>query len=304
MDQKQHQIIDKLSDEAEMIISALKKKKPIKVPNQLYSPHPLILEAKKALAKAETNQYGILDKWGKNYLDIRVSPKTLNRALRIMNSIVKFCEKEGVEVLVGKEARNTHIKIFDEKVPFLIREPTNRYDHVPTDKEKAKEKRYGYAYYDKYDYIPSGKLRLEIDRYGTEGVRKRWADGKKNRVEQYLLDFVINAIIVADLDRSRRIEREEEHRRWEIERQRQAELERLRQIEEGRRQELEKQADNWVKSRQLRNYINAVEAVAIKHGIPADSKFQYKKWLSWAKAHADRLDPLTDRLPFETDNDD
>ncbi len=84
-------------------------------------------------------------------------------------------------------------------------------------------------------------------------------------------------------------------------RQRQAELARLRQIELERREDLEKQAENWVKCRQLREYIQAVETAASKQGISDPSHEGYAFWVRWAKAHADRLDPLTNGLPFENE---
>jgi hypothetical protein len=233
--EKATQIQDNLSDEARQIILELKAKKPLRVSKQLYNPHELVLKTKKSLTKAEINKYGLLEKWNKIRLDVRVGPKLLNRALRIMNTIIKFYEKHGIEVSAGKDSRDTHIRLFDEKISFFIREPTNRFDHVPTAKEAAEEKRRGWASYDKYDYIPSGKLSLEIDKYSGNGIKIRWTDGKKIRVEYHLKDFIINSVIVADFDRTRRLKREEEYRRWEMERQRRADIERLRQIEMERR---------------------------------------------------------------------
>ena len=67
--------------------------------------------------------------------------------------------------------------------------------------------------------------------------------------------------------------------------------------------DLEKQAENWVKSRQLREYIQAVEIAASKQGISGPFHEGYAFWIRWAKAHADRLDPLIRRLPFEDDSE-
>ena len=295
---------ENVSDEARQIIIKLKAKRPLRVPKQLYNPHALILKTKKSLTKAETNKYGLLEKWNNERLDVRVGPKLLNRALRIMNTILKFYEKHGIEVSAGNDSHDTHIRLFDEKISFFIREPTNRFDHVPTAKEIAEEKRRGWASHEKYDYIPSGRLSLEIDKYGGNGIKKRWKDGKTKQVEEHLKDFIINSIIMADLHRTRRLEREEEQRRWEMERQRRAEIERLRQIEEERRRKLEKQAENLAKSVQVKELIEATMAAASKKGILAESRPEYRKWLKWATAHADRLNPLKDRLPFESDSDD
>jgi hypothetical protein len=66
-----------------------------------------------------------------------------------------------------------------------------------------------------------------------------------------------------------------------------------------RRADLEMQAENWVKSRQLSDYIRAVEIEASKKGITELSNEKFTFWLRWAKSHADRLDPLNQRLQFE-----
>ena len=74
-------------------------------------------------------------------------------------------------------------------------------------------------------------------------------------------------------------------------------------IELERREDLEKQAENWVKSRHLREYIQAVEIAASKQGLSGPSHEGYTFWMRWAKAHADRLDPLTNGLPFENETE-
>jgi len=155
-----------------------------------------------------------------------------------------------------------------------------------------------YAYFEKYDYKPSGKLTLQIDSWSASGVRKRWSDGKIQRVENFLTDFAINVVKVADIRRSDRIEREERWRQQEEEHRRQAKIECLRQIEEDRLRDLENQADRWFKSNQLREYISAVENVASERGISINDE-HLKRWLQWAKTHANRFDPFYNNLPVE-----
>ena len=104
---------------------------------------------------------------------------------------------------------------------------------------------------------------------------------------------------IADQKRTRRIEAIEQERLWKIERQRQAELRRLREIELQRRVDLEMQAEKWIKSRQLREYIQAVETEASIKSISEVPNERYTFWLCWAKNHADRLDPLSYGLPLE-----
>lgn len=285
------------SAEAKEIIS---KFGPIKVPERLSAPHPLVRKTRDALSKAKSDKYGVLQNWRKKHLNVRVSARLLNRALRIMNRLIRFLEKQGFEVSIGSahESTGMYVIIFEEKVKFFIQEKSLRKDHVPTEKEKEELKRWHYAHFEKYDYKPSGKLTLQIDSWSASTVRKKWSDGKIQRVENFLTDFAINAVKVADIRRSDRIEREEQWRQQEEERRRQDEMNRLRQIEEERLRDLENQTDRWFKSNQLREYISAVENAASERGISINDE-PLKRWLQWAKNHANRFDPLYNNLPFE-----
>jgi len=74
---------------------------------------------------------------------------------------------------------------------------------------------------------------------------------------------------------------------------------RRREEEMKRRQDLENQADMWAKSIQLREYIDAVEIANSNKPLSEESREQLVKWLSWAREHADRIDPLKTHAPFE-----
>jgi hypothetical protein len=260
----------------------------------------LVRKTSDALAKAKPDKYGILHNWRIKHLNVRVSAGLLSRALRIMDCLVKFFEKQGFEVTIGNknESTGTYVIIVEEKIKFYIQEKSLRKDHVPTEREKEDLKRWHHAYFDKYDYIPSGKLTLQIDSWSASGIRKRWSDGKIQRVENFLTDFAVNVVKMAELERAHRIEREERWRKQQEERRLQAEMERLRQIEEERLRDLENQAALWFKSNQLRDYISAVETAALERGFSIEDE-PVNRWLKWAKNHADRLDPLSNNLPFE-----
>ncbi|MGD8258816.1 MAG: hypothetical protein PVG70_19685 [Desulfobacterales bacterium] len=285
------------SEEAKEIVSEFG---PIKVSERLTSPHPLVRKTRDALSKAKLDKYGILQNWRIKHLNVRVSADLLNRALRIMDCLIKFFEKQGFEVSIGNrnESAGTHVIILEEKIKFYIQEKSLRKDHVPTIKEKEDLERWHHIYSNKYDYKPSGKLTLQIDSWSASGIRKRWSDGKIQRVENFLIDFAINVVKMADIKRSDRIEREERWRLQEEERRRQAEMERLRQIEEERLRDLENQAALWFKSNQLRDFISAVETAALERGFSIEDE-PLKSWFKWAKNHANRLDPLYTNLPFE-----
>ena len=73
----------------------------------------------------------------------------------------------------------------------------------------------------------------------------------------------------------------------------QREKEALRRAEERRLlQLLEDQADYWAKAGRLRAFIRAVEQSGIERVLKGENEIGIQEWLSWARRHADRIDPL------------
>jgi hypothetical protein len=139
-----------------------------------------------------------------------------------------------------------------------------------------------------------------MDRFWGLGLRARWADGKKQRLETYVGAFVLQLETLADrvLAHRRELEKaQEERRQQEIER---AEHERRARVEEERFRALQAEANAWHQSRRLRQYIEAVRVDArTKHGA-TEAGSELDRWLVWACAQADRLDPLADSEPAPT----
>jgi hypothetical protein len=304
-----HSSIDKKaqpeSTEKGRVINEYNIKNRITVPKSLKSPHLLVKKTKEILKEISPDEYGVLRPWRKNCLNIRVSPRSLNRALRIMDTLIKELELKRFQVFSesGEASRLpcTYVEIFGEKIFFLINEKVKRVEHVPTKKEIKRQEKYSWARPRCWDYIPTGKLSLIIEVWGAYGLRKKWSDTSSECVEDNLDDFVIMAIRIAELLRKERLEREEEERKKEEEQRKLAEEKRRRKEEEERLLALEKQAEQWAKSQQLREYIQAVQRTASAQKCSNDFQKQIERWLSWAREHADRIDPLKKGLPFKDD---
>ena len=109
----------------------------VKVRDKLRSPHPLVRETARILQSSKPDRYGVLRPVRKRYIDIRVAPENLNRALRIMDALIKALEKRGfpVSTVTGLYFPNTRVKILGEKIKFSLHEWTRQIDHVLTDEE-------------------------------------------------------------------------------------------------------------------------------------------------------------------------
>ncbi len=266
----------------------------IVVPDMLTAPHPLVKETKKILKGTKPDDYGRVWSAQETCLDIRVGVQSLDRSLRIMDSIIKSLEKRGYVVTArNRNDQDTSAIVFDEKVCFGIEEGSHRKERDLTPQEKKDRERWPNLYTSTpYIYVPSGMLSLRIKAWGCDTLRKQWSDGTKQRIEDRLNDFVIGLLRVSGGLRANRLEREEREKRWEEEKRRREEQERLRQEEEERIRILERTVTNWQKSQQIRSFIAAFREAAIARHGHIEPGSELDKWLLWASKYADRIDPL------------
>ena len=123
-------------------------------------------------------------------------------------------------------------------------------------------------------------------------VRQSWSDGKKQKIEDNLNAF-IKSLSRTAVQKKENIKKQEQEERERIERQKRWEIERRRAEEE--KQKLEKlvsAVEDWHKSRRIREYIAKVEEMAATGKYTFNFEGDLDNWLKWAKAAADRLDPL------------
>jgi len=260
----------------------------IRVARQLVNPHSLVNHTAAVLRAKKPDSYGTIGIWREKCLDLRVSPKTLDRGLRIMNALLTALEARGFRITVSATDKlETHVTVLGEPLQLRLEEKINRTPHVPT-KEEA---RYPSSA-PRWDYAPSGDLTLRIHEYWPRGTRKSWSDGRRKKLDQMLNDVVRGLVIVADAKRAERIEQERaEKERQEAARQR-ALIEQRRREEEERLRTLERQAESWAKAQKLRAFVDEVERQANSKGISLAPGSKLVSWTEWAREHADHLDPI------------
>lgn len=274
----------------------------IHVPSTLRSPHPYVTQTKEAFEGAEPSRYsrdkGLLSAHGEK-LDISVSRNSLQRALRIMNALIKELEARGFKVSIVMEKKNeyyssykTCVSVLGQTIEFGLKEFLKQ-----TKRELTPAERKERPWADRFEceYNPSGRLSLEINTW--EATRKNWSDAKIKRVEDCLNDFIVVLIQTSVELRTREVQRRQaECNRLEWERLRE-ERDRRRREEEARLKNLIDNASNWQKSKQLREYIHAVREEAIQKNGGIEPGSELDSWLTWANQQADRFDPLVENPP-------
>ena len=257
-------------------------------------PHPLVRMTAEALRGRQANQYGILVRpWKEKCLDLHVSRGSLPRVLRIMDALIKALEARGFGVSVTEgEKTGTWVELLGEKLAIALEEKTTRKDHVLTKEELERKAKYAWSSAPRWDFEPAGTLLFRIKESWGDGARQTWCDGRRQVVEDLLNDVIAGLIVVAEAKRQHEIELERQRKEWAEAERRRLEVEQRRREEAEQLKALEQEAAAWVRSQQLRAYIDALEREALTRGGVAEPGSKLHGWLEWARRHADRLDPL------------
>lgn len=270
-------------------------KNQIVVSETLDAPHPLVVATERAFRKPKQRDLRNLPTTERRVLDIAVSEASLPRALRIMDTLVKALDARGMPLRVteldGK--RRACVTLLDQKLAIRLVENMLRTEREPTAKEREEIKKYGRTYLpDRFSYQPTGMLKLGIIGNYYDELQKVVGDGKRQRVEQSLNEFVVKLEAEA-VRRKRDLEhRERQHRLWEEQERRRHEREERQRKEMERLKALEEKVREWKRAEGIRAYLAAVEARTAREGGTIDTDSELGQWLAWARHKADWIDPL------------
>lgn len=251
---------------------------PTIVPDNFIKPHKLVVETRKVLREKKGKSYsrypGIIET-GSGYLRTSVTSKTVTRAMKFYNAIIKLIEARGYKVVIDGSETNVIVKGIE--ISLYLREP-------------FKAKIIKGEYYDRREYKPTGLLSFRIEsRYLYS---HQWTDGAKP-IEEKLATLLVKMEEIAD----RRIKEEIE---WEKSRRIQETKERITAERRKRHaDELQKvknifaDSNKWHQAQIIRNYALTVKENAIRSD-------QYttgvKEWVEWAYDKADWYDPLIPKI--------
>jgi hypothetical protein len=219
-------------------------------------------------------------------LEVRVSPASQHRAMRLLDTLVKALETRGYEV----NAKGALVE--DERVPIALIEKDTRAPHVATPAELARKRQYSWEKIPTWDYAPNGLLSIYSDAHfwGRPDVRKRWSDGRAARLEDMLDDVVGGLVAIGSVLRHGTDERRRAAEVWaERERMRQ-ELARQARVEKARRENLFATADALDRATRIRKLIAEIERRATSGNEPVAKDMS--AWIGWATQVADETDPL------------
>jgi hypothetical protein len=222
-------------------------------------------------------------------LDIKVTKTSLDRALRIFDTILKGLHaRRWMVVTQEKHPFETQVKVLDEVLSISISEKVRQVERPQSPRRDTPY----IPFEERYSYESTGTLTLRIAPGPSSYANARsWTDGKRRRIESCLNDVMIGFVQLAEGQKAQR--REAEQRRLdalEAERRRLIVLERMER-EKDRREELQRQAQSWGQTQQLRDYVSALREAARAH-LQAEPDGRLARWIRWAEAYITELDPL------------
>lgn len=286
--------------------------RPPLVEETLADPHPLVAMTRDRFDNASEDPCGILTTKAKRVLQLRVSRPQLDRCLRLMDTLFKSWETEGLSIEISNEADDNHHGTYlcsgDERLQITIQEKVEEYDPGPSDEEKLHPK---WDWKKRTACRATSELTLLLDgEHVTSYTRfyRRFKDStgaplesKAQQIWQAGVDYFQKRKQHAIEVEKRRAAAEEERRQRELEWarreaawKREEEREKRRQEEQRKIKELAEAASQWTRSEQVRNFIPLCEARMREAGAP---EAKIASWVAWAQAAANQIDPLKHGYP-------
>lgn len=271
----------------------------INVPAELVDPHPLVRAASARLRQRDGWEHPAGVRGApKEVLDIQVTRSRLDRALRLMDTLLKTLEPSGFTVRMNAEKGETLLMGGGTTLSISIIEQVVRTAHTPTRNEKQARDRYyaslrggarvEYPHIPEFDWHANGRLTLNVGGWPS----RKWNDTERSLIDTRLPGIVATIVSLAETKRAKEEEKERRQRAYDEALTRHKAQVRTRKHERRELRALFRDARRLQRANRLREFIAAVEDHARQAGELTAEKQQ---WIAWASAKADWVDPLVRR---------
>jgi hypothetical protein len=256
----------------------------IRVSEQLRKPHPAVAAAWTPVLRPKPgNRSDAAEEEELIGLPVSASWEHRNRALRILDALVKGLEARGYPVTAAG------VQVEGHTVKLALSTKPERTPHIPTAAERQEKAKWGRRI-PLWDYSPGSLLTIHCDNYvwWRPDLRKRWSDTKHQRLEDMLDSVLVGLVALGVAMRQREDEqRAEKERQAELARQ-EAEQEHQARLTAAKRDEIIASARSLSDAGLVRGLIEAIEAKARTDGAPP----MLEAWLQRARGVVAELDPL------------
>ncbi|TDD87109.1 hypothetical protein [Actinomadura rubrisoli] len=235
---------------------------------------------------------------------LQVSEREWPRALQIVGSLAGEAEQHGLQLALSRKRKPRGLFLQldgGHRFDVALSEEHEETELVPDVPHKQRRRPYSWQRVEaEIISKPTGRLRLALTVH--HGKDETWTDNSKSRLEARLPDIVKKAEEAAKDAEHRRRQAEREYAEFLVELDREeAETEARwraamaratqRATEEHRLRVLTTLREGWNSAREIRELCDALDAANTGHTNVAETA-QIRSWLDWARALADRLDPV------------
>lgn len=236
-------------------------------------------------------------------LAVNVSPQLLSRALKIVQSLFEAFERQGYPVEVRapiktnpaysesgiSKVSQTGVTILGTFVAFELREEvhTFRVAAPPVRPGRGSSNEYVAPTYRRE---ATGLLTLRILEPTVYGIRDRWQDLKRLKVEDRLEAFMLSAVAIAEYRKQVADERERQAQKERVEKERAAIIAAQRRELAERLYDLDSRLQDCRKADQIRKFLARAKARGVEGAGELTGSSALAEWMTWAGALADELE--------------
>lgn len=238
--------------------------------------HVLAANAREQLSKSKLDQNGLLRTDSSSAFDVRVSPPSVDRAIRILDSLIRKWEVQGGTVEVAAGGGKTTLANGPDQMSVRL------YEEIDERKTLSDPARL------------TGRLVVTIEGHGTN---RTWGDRKTQRLEKVLGTVVATAANALEFQKKKRLDAECIQRQKERAQQLRKAARATKNLDFRRQQCLFEQMKRWEESERIRTYLSAVKAALDGGKVEPVNDKEFWEWFEWAKSYADAMDPIGPRQP-------
>lgn len=269
----------------------------IEIPTELVKPHRLVIELKSAI-KGKEEYKGVipLNYEYQKVLRVRTSAAHVERALILMDVLLKQFEDKGYKVRISEQRSETELVLKEGVVTFRLDERTKRSTPPPMPPRPPgrRSEHYYEPWRPAYVLVGTGEFTLEFSKYRIRNGPNTWKD-RANRPIEAQLHEVMGALPLWEAELLEdRLKREEDAARAREKEKRRIAAARAEETLRLQRVGLVNHLRSWERAERLRRFIAAFEQ-------KGDQSPEAEAWLEWANLQVQELDPLCSSLKTLTD---
>jgi len=195
----------------------------LQAPKAIHKPHRLTVIAKEKYHKP-TFEYDqlMVGAWQGDTFQIAVSPEQFPRAIRIMDTLLKYFDKQGwmfkAERINGQRSPTNVVTVNGHSISFKLREKSKQTIRDLNKEEKADKAAGRYVYYEKVN-MPTGNLMLMLSEYVDGTCQTSFIDKPGFKVEDNLGAFIESILLAVEYNKQRVMQRQKEEQQCEIKRE-------------------------------------------------------------------------------------